>query len=72
MLQEQTEKSLVDYQNRMFQLESELTQTACVQGAMDTKFEFTNKTINNLKAESSKLRSIIDELEKDRSEMHVC
>lgn len=72
MLQEQTEKSLLDYQNRFFQLETELTQTACAQGAIDAKFEFTSQTISNLKGEASKLKGIIDVLEKDRSEMHVC
>ncbi len=71
ILQEQTEKSLIDYQNRLVQTENDLAQTACEQGAMDAKFLFTNKTINNLKDEAAKLKSIIELLEKDRAEMHV-
>lgn len=72
ILQQQTEKSLIDYQNRLHQAENDLAQTACEQGTMDAKFIFTNKTIANLKDEATKLKEIIDVLEKDRSEMHVC
>lgn len=71
VLQQQTEKSLIDYQNRLSQAENDLAQTACEQGTMDAKFIFTNKTIANLKDEATKLKDIIDVLEKDRSEMHV-
>lgn len=72
MLQEQTEKSLLGYQDRLFQAENELAQTASEHGAMDVKFEFTSKTISNLKAEADKLRNIIETLGRDRSEMTVC
>lgn len=72
MLQEQTEKSLIDYQNRLHHAENELAQTESEQGALDTKIRFTNETITNLNNEAAKLKTIIDTLEKDRSEMHVC
>lgn len=72
ILQEQTEKSLIDYQNRLVRAEDDIAESACEQGAMDAKFVYTNKTIENLKDESAKLKSIIDVLEKDRNEMHVC
>lgn len=72
ILQEQTEKSLIDYQSRLDRAENDIAETACEQGAMDAKFVYTSKTIANLKDESVKLKSIIDVLEKDRSEMHVC
>lgn len=71
ILQEQTEKSLIDYQNRLHQAENDLAQTACEQGAMDAKFVFTSNTIANLKDEREKLKTIIEVLEKDRNEMHV-
>lgn len=71
ILQEQTEKSLIDYQNRLVEAEKQLAESTCEQGAMDAKFLFTNKTITNLKDEAAKLKSIIDELEADRSDMHV-
>lgn len=72
MLQEQTEKSLLDYQNRLFQAEVDLAQTETERGTIDEKFELTNKTISNLKTEASKLTRIIETLQQDNSEMHVC
>lgn len=71
MLQDQTEKSLIDYQNRLHQAENDLAKTACERCAMDAKFVHTKETITNLKDEADKLRKIIDVLEEDRKEMHV-
>ncbi|KAJ6642911.1 Centrosomal protein of 135 kDa [Pseudolycoriella hygida] len=67
ILQDQTEKSLIDYQHRLHQAESDL---AHERDSMNAKLTFTNKTISSLTDENLKFKSIVDMLNKDRAETH--